>query len=354
MIYMNFYVCSTVRHLLFSVLKSASEHEQENIIFMIIDQQDILPSSFNIHSLPQKTNVIFIERKEINNKLYFSFTDKLTKVIINNQIPLNEAIRKTLSNRFFFNVLDYPIHFDKISSGNLFLFNDRNKISRIFKSIFSDYSLIEEGLANYASKELKINEKIIRCLTNSKIKKRYFGDSRYCKSIYLLHPEKAPEDITQKVKPFTFINPDVISQYCIGFFKIPDDKVPNYLLATQPIEKKELIFEVYDRIIKHCQNHSIQISIKPHPAEDINQYAKAFPNISIIDNKVPIELIIFGSTEKTNILSIFSTAGIGFEKYCERTNLIKDHELQQIDSILQEWEMDINTLNTRINALLGD
>ena len=76
---MNIYLCSTVRHLLFSLLKALSQPEKKQIIFMICDQQNIDENSFDKTVLPEHVQVVFIKRQMIRNQLYRGFKGNIIK-----------------------------------------------------------------------------------------------------------------------------------------------------------------------------------------------------------------------------------------------------------------------------------
>jgi len=62
---MNIYLCSTVRHLLFSLLKANSSANEQHHIFMIADQQNINSDNLELADLPSNINVYFILREKI-------------------------------------------------------------------------------------------------------------------------------------------------------------------------------------------------------------------------------------------------------------------------------------------------
>ena len=70
---MNIFLCSTVRHLLFSLLKAIKQSDRKNIIFMICDQQNIDRNNFDVSHLPKNIEVVFFNRNDIRKKLYSGF-----------------------------------------------------------------------------------------------------------------------------------------------------------------------------------------------------------------------------------------------------------------------------------------
>jgi len=350
---MEVYLCSTVRHLLFSLLKALSQPEKKQIIFMICDQQNINENNFDKTQLPEHVQVIFIKRKTIRNNLYNDFQGQCIKILANFNIQLIDSIQQRIAIKLFNQTLGLSLSKSQLSSSELFLFNDRNKMSRLFRLAFSTYILIEEGLANYGGIKLKKIEKIISFFSFNKRKMRYFGDDKRCKSIYLIAPEKSPLTIRSKTHEINFIEANNINKYCLPFFKILKSQSYHFILATQPLEHTGIDMQIYQKIIKVCLKNGMSIAIKPHPKEDTRRYQYLLPNIPLIESKVPLELVIFGSSQKTHLISLYSTVGVGFEKYCKRHNIIKDNELERIQELTTNWQQDISLVDRRISKLIN-
>ncbi|MGB1975123.1 MAG: hypothetical protein ACPHQD_13895, partial [Vibrio toranzoniae] len=62
---MNLYLCSTLRHFLFALLKSLKEVNQESRIIVVTDQQGLEPESFDLSILPSTITVKFTGRKKL-------------------------------------------------------------------------------------------------------------------------------------------------------------------------------------------------------------------------------------------------------------------------------------------------
>lgn len=349
---MEIYLCSTIRHLLFSLLKACSQPEKKQIIFMICDQQNIDENNFDKTTLPEHIDVIFIKRKTLRKKIYKGAKGQIIKLLANCNVQLPTKLQQKLSIKLFNEILGLTVSQAQLNSANLFLFNDRNKISRLFRLAFTQYSLVEEGFGNYRGSKLKTAEKIINRLILSKRKMRYFGDNKHCQSIYLLAPENAPQYIEHKVQQITFINNEMVNKYCLPFFKYSLKQQYQTILATQPLEATAVDLIAYQAVIKKLTDKNISVALKPHPSEDIYRYQTTFKNIEIIDGKIPLELIIFGAKDKANIISLYSSAGMGFEQYCNRCNLIKDNELSDLNTLFTSWKNDNSLIDKRVNELL--
>lgn len=58
----NLYLCSTIRDLLFALLRSIDTPDTESYILMIYDQQDIKANDFDLSFLPSYVKIQFIFR----------------------------------------------------------------------------------------------------------------------------------------------------------------------------------------------------------------------------------------------------------------------------------------------------
>ena len=348
---MNIYLCSTVRHLLFSILKGLSQPENKHIIFMICDQQNIDENNFDKTKLAKHVKVIFIKRKTIRNNIYNDTQGQCIKQLANFNIQLSANLQHRIATKLFNQTLGLMLSETQLTSSQLFLFNDRNKMSRLFRLAFSKYNLIEEGFANYLGIKLKTIEIISSLFSSNKKNMRYFGDDKRCKNIYLINPENAPAAIQSKVYEIDFIIADNITKYCLPFFKILKKESYDCILATQPLAHTGIDMQIYKKIIAICLKNKISIAIKPHPREDISRYQLELPSIPLIESKLPLELIIFGSVQKTHITSLYSTVGVGFEKYCHRHNIIEDCEHGHIQELISKWQLNIDSVDRRIGKL---
>lgn len=57
---------------------------------------------------------------------------------------------------------------------------------------------------------------------------------------------------------------------------------------------------------------------------------------------------MIGQKEKTDIISLFSSAGMGFEEYCARKTLIGDDEAKYINERLKLWYASSDALDSVI------
>ncbi|WP_392340484.1 glycosyltransferase family 52 [Moritella marina] len=345
---MNIYLCSTVRHLLFSLLKSLPESDDKSLIFMITDQQHINQTNFDCQVLPAHIDIIFIERDKLRNLIYSDVKGYIIKQMARFNVTTSPSTREKIRNLLFNQSLGLSLPSNDIEQGQLFLFNDRNKISRLFRLAFKKYTLIEEGLANYSGIKLNPLKKIYRLITLNKYKMRYYGDDKRCENLFLVNHKNVPYELRDKARPITFLQNKYSIAVCKQLFKIQAIENPQCILATQPLIETGIDLAIYRKVIDLCHSHNIDCVIKPHPSENTQRYIDEFPNIQLIESKIPLELILVGSPQPCAILSIYSTAGIGFEKYCKRINLIQDNEIEEVDMIFKRWRHDFSSIDKRI------
>jgi hypothetical protein len=357
---MNIYLCSTVRNLLFALLKSLNEPQQSSCILLICDQQDIDKENYDPSILPKNIRIRFIRRKDIRARLDKSISGRFLRLAAALNITTSERFRQRIRLRIFNEIiqLEEPTQ-SEVS--RLFLFNDRNRVARLLRLAFADYAVIEDGLSNYSGTKLKPLERIRNRLVGNTAEMRYLGDDRRCREIFLLKPQDAPQALKHKTKPVSFIKHKNITEFCYGFFRYqPSDvEVENQpcLLATQPISIGKLTSSgfdlvIYRKLIQKLRDKGINPLLKVHPRESITRYLQAFPESPVAESKIPLELLIFGAKEKSDIVSIYSTAGMGFENYCRRLTLIRQEESEKMEAIFNQWREDESLLDQRIEWLL--
>lgn len=357
---MDIYLCSTVRNLLFALLKGLSTPEQLSYIILVTDQQNIDRENFNLRSLPSHIKIVFIKRKEINISLSCHRGGKLIKTLAAFNIYTTPLLQSYFNQLIFTKLISINEDIETLKNANLYLFNDRSKVARLLRLGFKGYSIIEDGLSNYRGIKFKLIEKLIHLLKFSHQKQRYLGDDTRCKYIYLLNVDNAPLYLKNKIKTINFINSSLINQYCLAFFKADMlDHNDQYILATQPIsiaEFSKLDFDlcVYDKVLKYFKSKNIHCVLKVHPREKLQRFRDKFPETKLVESKIPLELMLFNNKQKSNIISIYSTAGMGFEDFCRRITLIEDNEAEDISAILASWKADVANIEIQINRRLED
>lgn len=357
---MNIYLCSTVRNLLFAQLKALDEPGQKSCILMIYDQQNISIDNYDLSSLPDHVQVKFIRRKDIRKQLDRRLSGRILRLLAVLNIRTGVQFRRRIKT-WLFNDLLKNLGLVAAEVGQLFLFNDRNRVARLLRLAFADYAIIEDGLSNYSGKKLRAGEALWHVLTGNRSKKSYLGDDKRCHTIFLLNPKSSPEVLRSKVRPVTFIDSRNIAEVCCNFFRFQPvagrGSVFSTILATQPIAVGQLTASgfdlvIYRKLLAQLQAKGAQVALKVHPREDLERYRQAFPDYQLVESKIPLELMIFGAEDKCDIVSIYSSAGMGFEQYCRRLTLIKDQESEQMQAVFDAWRKNADSLERRINALL--
>lgn len=359
-IFVNIYLCSTVRNLLFAVLKALDEPAQQSYILMICDQQNIDTDNYDLSVLPGHVKVHFVNRKTIRKHLDSNISGRILRLLAAINIRTSTHFRRYVRSWLFNGILKES-GIPATDDSQLFLFNDRNRIARLIRLAFVEYAIIEDGLANYYGYKLKPGEALWRTLTRHPFNRRYLGDDPRCHTIFLLEPDKAPQVLQAKIRPMTFINHQNIEDVCYKFFKLDDgaghDYGSTWILATQPISVGQLTtsgfdLEIYRKIIDRLTEKNVPVALKVHPREDPGRYRNAFPDYQLLESKIPLELMILGASQKCNIVSIYSTAGMGFERYCRRITLIRDDESEFMGDTFSAWKKDRALLDNRINNLI--
>ena len=219
---------------------------------------------------------------------------------------------------------------------------------------FPFYEVIEDGLSNYTGTELSLTERFV----SNKKGRRYIRDDRRCKSIHLLQPEMAPSQIAKKVQRIEFIDSNNVNKSLYSILKLDNSSVdvPEVIIATQPISISGMSesgddINVYRRMAEHLEAKNCTYAFKVHPRENEDKYKNAFPNSKFVKSKIPLELLVFSSSSLPIILSVYSSAGMGFEVFCRRVTLITDDEAEKQADIYDKWKQSLLDLNERLEAI---
>ncbi|WP_373949441.1 glycosyltransferase family 52 [Vibrio pomeroyi] len=363
-VHKDIYVCSTVRHLLLSLYKAQDEPNPSTIIYFY-DFQGVNPKEIDITQLPSNINLVLMNRESLVNHiknighigrciLFFSMRGwvipSFLKTILINAILENN---KDLD-------LSEPIN-------RLFLFNDNNKMSRLFRLLTNSYSIIEDGMGNYVEHKIDSKaKKAVRFLSNQTPNFHVFGERKQCENIYVIHPERLPTSVKHKGKKLLLSkdkgNISCI-QRCFKFESTHNLNKKTLIIATQPIFNKlrgkladnNFFYKVYDLIISESRAQGFEPILKLHPKEDQLDYSiLKEEGVTFLSNKLPLELYLLSSIDKVNIISINSSAGIGMEDYCCIYKLIPDSDVHNFVKILVELEHDENSLKKLISLRLSN
>lgn len=348
---MNIYLCSTLRHFLFATLKSLSVRDELSHIIVITDQQGLDPNHFELSALPSTISVKFVERKQILDSVYNGPLGLIHKLFATANISSQFFQERTLKKLDKCDLLNSEYG---LKDTTLYLFNDRNRLARLMRLAFVEYEVIEDGLSNYTGSELSFAERYVL----NKKGRRFIGDDKRCCAIHLLTPKLAASQLAPKVKQINFISHINVNSFIYPLFKVDKSEVsiPEVIIATQPISignmsESECDITVFQKMVDYLKINNHSYAFKVHPRENEMKYMDAFPDAHFIESKIPLELLVFSSCESPTVLSIYSSAGMGFEEYCKRATLIKDDEAEQQADIYAQWQKDLVDVDKRLEEI---
>ncbi|OED64532.1 hypothetical protein A143_09445 [Vibrio splendidus ZS-139] len=360
---MNLYICSTLRHLLFSLARASSSGDIKSIIVFFNDYQKIDVDSINTECLPDNIKLILLERTSITKNLKKSLIGKLLLASSVRGLPYNKVTAKLLANKLS-NLTNLNSRDLLDQDLKLYLFNDKNKMSRLFKLLNSSYEIIEDGVGNYIKVKVIGIKRYIRLLLGKPKKFWVFGESPRCKKIYVTYPEKLPEEVKHKGCRIDFLKSGLDLELVNQVFKFtPKMKENNcVIIATQPKSKRilpllsgdDVFILAYKKVEEYYVNSDIQVQIKLHPSEDISNYNNHFHPDKFLSTKHPLELeLINNPRKKTTIISINSSAGLGFEEFCVRKTLTKDGDIDDFIKSVVLWQDSEEAIEESIHNVLG-
>ncbi|WP_241906915.1 glycosyltransferase family 52 [Vibrio lentus] len=337
---------------MFALLKSLYDEGQQGRIIVITDQQSLDPNCFDLSVLPSTISVKFVGRKQILDSVYDGRLGLVHKLFATANISSNFFRKRTLKKLNEYGLLNSK---HDLEGASLYLFNDRNRLARLMRLAFTEYEVIEDGLSNYTGSELSFIERYVL----NKKGRRFIGDDERCNAIHLLTPKLAAHQLSSKVKLIKFISSINVNSFIYPLFKVDKSEVsiPEVIIATQPISmanmnESKIDIAVYQKMVDYLKLKNHSYAFKVHPRENEMKYIEAFPDAHFIESKTPLELLVFSSSESPTVLSIYSSAGMGFEGYCERATLIKDDEAEQQAEIYGQWRKNLVDVDKRLEAIL--
>lgn len=355
----NLYICSTLRHLLFALAKATSESDNRSIILFFRDYQNVEESALDTSQLPDNIQLHILTRKEINHSLQRSLTGKLILGLALRTLPVPISLSSWLY-----------AHINQLIDGidltpgqvKLFVFNERNKMARLFRLLVDEYAMIEDGVGNYYEIPVKGYKRYIRALQGKAAKYWVFGEDKKCAAIYAIHPEKLPLSVQSKGIQIDFLTGSGSIKTINRVFRYQPnhDSQPDVILATQPdikavtshLNNKAFMMSINRIIVDACESLKLNVALKLHPKESLESYLKLLPDAEYLPSKIPIEVLLINNQKKPIVLSLCSTSGMGFEKYCRRVMLIPQSDLEQLAQIMVRWEKQPAALKAEIHRAL--
>ena len=255
-----------------------------------------------------------------DNKIIIT-SDGMKELNLNIEYEVKKIKNKILFAFYLLYLRIYFLKFNKkkykrvIGSGHLIYSN------LVIKN--KEFIMFEDGFRNYGIKNQKG--------TNIQKLKSIFGylspkkEIIKAKKIYLTSFTKLYPGLKEKVE---VININTLwqkkseheKQKILHIFGL-DSKISKkiyekkYLLLTQPLSEDNILseeekIEIYRKILKNY-NQS-KVIIKPHPREKTD-YKIFFPDVGIIEKKVPIELLELCGFKIEEVITIFSTGILNFK-----------------------------------------
>ncbi|WP_210447217.1 glycosyltransferase family 52 [Vibrio crassostreae] len=355
----NLYICSTVRHVMLSVFHAVKSNKHSTIV-LFSDYQNIPSTLISTSNLPSNIKVILASRDELTSGI--KRKGLIGKFIIKSSM-LGLRIPNLLKSSLISYINDYTNILPDLGSYELFVFNDDNKMSRLFRLLVPTYKMIEDGMRNYI--EIPIHspvKKIFRRFKGSPSKTMIMGEKKECLEIHLLSPEKSPSKVKDKVKKLTLSKSGHATKVVSELFQVDNytNEKRTIILATQPTSKenslrfKDINFvkKVYQDIYKQAINAGYNVVLKLHPSEPKDDYNKLFEGVEQLPPKLPVELFLMLSSKKMGIVSLFSSVGMGLEEYCDVFQILKQEEIAETINTIASFEQNPAELDLRIKQVL--
>ncbi|MFS1441344.1 MULTISPECIES: polysialyltransferase family glycosyltransferase [unclassified Vibrio] len=356
----NLYMCSTVRHVMLSVFHAVESNKNSTIV-LFNDYQSIPSTLINTSNLPSNIKIVLASRDELTSVI--KQKGLIGKFILKSSIlgfRIPDFLKRTLIS--YINAYEEKIFLDLVSY-ELFVFNDDNKMSRLFRLLVPNYKMIEDGMRNYI--EIPIHspiKKIFRKLKGYHSKTMIMGEKNECLEIHLLSPDKSPSQIHSKVQKLNISQSTYATDLLSKIFQVDSytHEKRTIILATQPTSKennlrfKDINFvkKVYQNIYKQAVNAGYNVVLKLHPSEPKDDYNKFFEGVEQLPPKLPVELFLMLSDKKIGIVSLFSSVGMGLEEYCDVFQILKQEEIAETIDTIVSFEKNPAELDLRIKQVL--
>jgi hypothetical protein len=334
---LNIYVCSTVRHLLFALLRADLHGDESHHILFFSDYQHASLTAWHLDALATNTAVHEMGRCKVRQHLDQSLYGRLCYFLAMRKWRAPEGLLKPLRALLADSAPRLSAALDTARAGGrqprLWLFNERNRMARLLRLLIRQFSLIEDGESNYRLQLCPWWKWPGRLVRGLPLRSRVMGEETACAAIYALDPERLPERIRHKGRRIEFLDHGsahaLMGRIFSDLAAIPWH-ARQVVLATQPFRIPGVSLadkqRVYERIISHLQTLGRPVVLKNHPAEDAGDYAFLGDRVIRMSGKVPLEAMLPGNVEPLTIVSVFSTAGMGFERYCRRIRLCAESE----------------------------
>ncbi|GAA4894511.1 polysialyltransferase family glycosyltransferase [Ferrimonas pelagia] len=352
---MDYYICTTPRHMLFAVMRGLSRPQQQtHVVFFSRNIEadranwdpSVLPSHVHFHLIPWRQSKAELA-KQPWGLLYRLSTYRDT--------PATEGQQQ----RFIRFLASYSPSLSEAllhdHDKSMVVFNERNPISRLFNKLVEQFDIIEDGEGNYIEFKLPAIKTLPRRLMGLP-DNRVFGESHRCQRIFAVQPHRVPSIVQHKAVNIDFLNAEAHRTNLLGLFRIngalshADNTI---ILLTQPMERwmpgnEGNKVKLYEILTEHLNAMGYHVILKIHPAEQPEEYQHLPCAGGMLPARIPMEAAILGCEDKPTLLSIKSSAGIGFEQYCERLKMVE----ADLDVALKAWGTDRQLWRTALEHTL--
>lgn len=187
--------------------------------------------------------------------------------------------------------------------------------------ILSKYNLLEDGTVDY--KIAEHSKFSLKNILKLDFRRNVFNK---IKKIYLTGLAPIPEEIRDKVeiidlrelwnKKSDIEKKEILNVFGFDRRIVNSIKNKKYILYTQPLSEDKVLLEdekieLYSKILKNYDKNNV--ILKKHPREKTN-YKKNFPDIEVINQVFPAELLSFLDIHFEKAITIFSTAALTDKK----------------------------------------
>lgn len=181
--------------------------------------------------------------------------------------------------------------------------------------------VVEDGVINYTLSTHRRHRFLKRLIGGRLMGDDPFGNSDCVEKLYLTGLSQVPEEVKEKVE---FINPQQLwkeasvqkQDQIFAAYNLTRDQMEKFrsietLLITQPLSEDGVLSEEEKILLYRNLMGDKNFAIKPHPREKTN-YNIYFPQHTILDNLIPMELLNLCNIRFKEVFTIFSTAALSF------------------------------------------
>ena len=355
---MNIYICSTVRHLLFALLRAAHHTTDKHFILFFSDYQGVTLDAWRLDALSKNTKVVEVERASFRRRLNATIGGKIFYFLAMRNLAAPKMLQRALLTVLKEDSPELHSYFKSGKPAHLWLFNERNKMSRVFRLLTQQFSIIEDGQSNYYQFECPWWKRPLRLLLGRPVKFRSYGEDHRCQSIWVQTPDLLPQHIRHKGKKIDFLAGRISRQTITVLFGnealMPEGGLIA-ILATQPLDRFAGVeiqdkLNIYLSVMEHLVNTSHTVLLKLHPSEELADYEPLLDKVTVIPGQIPLEAYLASSDAQPLVISLWSAAGLGFEDYCTRIQLSDDDHAAKLMNWISAPEMLTRTLEKKLPA----